>query len=157
HIAVAGIAAGAAGGYAIVHATATLLAHVDLPGPAAAIGAAVVLMSAAVLASLMPAARAARVDVLRALRSEAEGHGMTDDSLRPRKPLRLWPGVVAAIIIVVMRYVVAVLVPNQFVNGMFAAIGGAAIVLLWWLLFSRAAWIERLGAIAVTVLAFYAI
>ena len=39
-------------------------------GCAAAAGAAAVLVGAAILASLMPAARASRVDVLQALRSE---------------------------------------------------------------------------------------
>jgi ABC-type antimicrobial peptide transport system permease subunit len=41
-----------------------------LPGAATMIGAALVLVAAAVLASLMPAARASRVDVVQALRSE---------------------------------------------------------------------------------------
>ena len=40
------------------------------PGPLPIIGAAAVLVAAAVLASLMPAARASRVDVIQALRSE---------------------------------------------------------------------------------------
>jgi ABC-type antimicrobial peptide transport system permease subunit len=43
---------------------------VRLPGAAPVLGAAAVLIAAAILASLMPAARASRVDVLQALRSE---------------------------------------------------------------------------------------
>jgi putative ABC transport system permease protein len=43
---------------------------VRLPGLLPIVGAAAVLLAAAVLASLMPAARASRVDVLQALRSE---------------------------------------------------------------------------------------
>src|SRR5258708_6086566 len=73
-----------------------------------------------------------------------------------RQPLRLWPGVVLAVAIVVMRFGVG-MAPDGLVYGMFGAIGGAALVALWWLLFSRAAWIERLGAIAATVAAFYAL
>ena len=65
-----GIAAGAAGGYALVRVTESFVGTVQLPGMLPAIGAAVVLISAAVIASLMPAARASRVDVLQALRSE---------------------------------------------------------------------------------------
>ena len=65
-----GIAAGAAGGYALVRVTESFVGTVQLPGVLPAIGAAVVLISAAVMASLMPAARASRVDVLQALRSE---------------------------------------------------------------------------------------
>jgi putative ABC transport system permease protein len=43
---------------------------VQLPGAVPVMGAAAVLMGAAVVASLIPAARASHVDVLQALRSE---------------------------------------------------------------------------------------
>jgi putative ABC transport system permease protein len=69
-IAAIGIAAGAAGGYALAYVAARLFGHVQLPGPLPVIGAMAVLISAAVVASLMPAARASRVDVMQALRSE---------------------------------------------------------------------------------------
>lgn len=65
-----GIIAGAVCGYAFAGVAATYLANFRLPGLAPMLGAAAVLATAAVLASLMPAARAARVDVLQALRSE---------------------------------------------------------------------------------------
>ena len=65
-----GIVAGAAGGYALGGVAASRLEHMQLPGVLATLGAAAVLIGAAVVASLMPAARAARVDVLQALRSE---------------------------------------------------------------------------------------
>jgi ABC-type antimicrobial peptide transport system permease subunit len=41
-----------------------------MPGALTVLGAAAVLIAAAAVASLMPAARASRVDVLQALRSE---------------------------------------------------------------------------------------
>jgi len=41
-----------------------------MPGALTVLGAAIVLMGAAVVASLVPAARASRVDVLQALASE---------------------------------------------------------------------------------------
>jgi putative ABC transport system permease protein len=69
-IVVIGIAAGAAGGFAFAGVAATYLDNLRLPGPWPLVGAAVVLVSAATLAALMPAARASRVDVLQALRSE---------------------------------------------------------------------------------------
>lgn len=65
-----GIAAGIAGGYACAGLAASYVAGIELPGALPVLAAAVVLGGAAVLASLMPAARASRVDVLRALRSE---------------------------------------------------------------------------------------
>ena len=66
----AGIVAGTAGGYAFAGVTSGYLENVRLPGVLPILGAAVVLAGAAILASLMPAARASRVDVLQALRSE---------------------------------------------------------------------------------------
>ena len=65
-----GIAAGAAAGYAFAGVAASYLENVRLAGALPILGAAALLVSAAVLASLVPAARASRVDVLQALRSE---------------------------------------------------------------------------------------
>jgi putative ABC transport system permease protein len=65
-----GIVAGATGGYALGHLAASYVENMHVPGTAAVLGAAAVLMAAAVIASLMPAARASRVDVVQALRSE---------------------------------------------------------------------------------------
>ena len=65
-----GILGGAAGGYALARVAGGFFESVQLPGAMPAIGAAVVLIGAAVGASLMPASRASRVDVLQALRSE---------------------------------------------------------------------------------------
>ena len=69
-IAVIGIAAGAAGGYALARVAAGFFDHVELPGVLTLAGAAAVLIAAALVASLLPATRAARVDVMQALRSE---------------------------------------------------------------------------------------
>jgi putative ABC transport system permease protein len=69
-IAAFGIAAGAAGGYALVRVAEGVLGTGQLPGALSVIGAAIVLIGAAAVASLMPATRASRVDVLQALRSE---------------------------------------------------------------------------------------
>jgi predicted permease len=69
-IATIGIVAGAAGGYALTFLAGRLFAHVQLPGALTVIVSAAVLITAAVVASFMPAARASRIDVLQALRSE---------------------------------------------------------------------------------------
>jgi putative ABC transport system permease protein len=69
-IAGAGIVAGAAGGIALTRVAGSYIQNVQIPGALALAGAATILVCAAVLASLMPAARASRVDVIQALRSE---------------------------------------------------------------------------------------
>jgi putative ABC transport system permease protein len=69
-IAAIGIATGAAGGYLLVRVAEAFFGNVELPGALPVIGAAVVLTTAAIAASFMPATRASRVDVLQALRSE---------------------------------------------------------------------------------------
>jgi ABC-type antimicrobial peptide transport system permease subunit len=69
-IVTAGITAGAVLGYGLVSVASTYLGTARMPGVLPTVGAAAVLAGAAVVASLVPAARASRVDVLRALRSE---------------------------------------------------------------------------------------
>jgi putative ABC transport system permease protein len=65
-----GIVAGVVGGYAFAGVAATYLEDMQMPGVLPILGAAAVLGAAALIASLMPAARASRVDALQALRSE---------------------------------------------------------------------------------------
>jgi len=69
-IAAIGITSGAVGGWALARLATRFLSTVQLPGVLPVIGASAVLIAAAIIASLMPAARAAHVDVLQALRSE---------------------------------------------------------------------------------------
>jgi hypothetical protein len=69
-IAGAGIVAGALGGLAFARLVSGYIQQVNMPGALPVAGAAVVLVSAAILASLLPAARASRVDVVQALRTE---------------------------------------------------------------------------------------
>ena len=77
---------------------------------------------------------------------------MTVDPSR-RPPLRLWPGVAAALVVLVMRFIVPIVVPDALLYGIFAALGGLAVIVLWWLFFSRAAWTERVAALVLMVLA----
>jgi putative ABC transport system permease protein len=69
-IAVAGVAAGAIGGVTLAQIVGTYIQDVRIPGVLPIAGAATILVAAAILASVMPAARAARVDVIQALRPE---------------------------------------------------------------------------------------
>jgi putative ABC transport system permease protein len=69
-IAGAGIVAGAVGGVVLARVAAGYLQDTRLPGAATIAAAALILVAAAVIASLIPAARASRIDVIQALRSE---------------------------------------------------------------------------------------
>ena len=69
-IGVCGIVAGAVGGVVLTRVVSSYITEVEMPGALPIMGAAAVLVAAAILASLLPAARASRVDVLNALRSE---------------------------------------------------------------------------------------
>jgi len=72
-----------------------------------------------------------------------------------RKPLRLWPGVVAVALLWLARFGIKAAVPGfqGFARGMMGGILAAAVVVLWWLFFSRAAWLERLGALFLMIVA----
>jgi hypothetical protein len=69
-MATAGVVAGAAGGYALARLAGSYVEGVQLPSALPVIVSAIVLLAAAVIASAVPAARAARVDVMQALRSD---------------------------------------------------------------------------------------
>src|SRR5471032_1260983 len=65
-----GVVAGAAGGFALARIVGSYIQDVQLPGVVPVLISAAVLLVAAVIGSLLPAARAARVDVVQALRAE---------------------------------------------------------------------------------------
>jgi len=66
----AGVLAGAVVGFALARLANRFFLEVRMPGSMPVIISAIVLMAVAVVASALPAARAARVDVMQALRSE---------------------------------------------------------------------------------------
>ena len=75
------------------------------------------------------------------------------DKPTPRKPLRLWPGVVAVVLQWLARFGIKAVVPG-FKGFALAAQGGligAVAIVVWWAFLSRAAWSERLGAIALMI------
>jgi outer membrane protein assembly factor BamB len=75
--------------------------------------------------------------------------------MTPRRPLRVWPGVVAVILLWLARFGIKAVVPGfqGFAWSAQGGILGAAAVILWWLFFSRAPWVDRLGAIALMIAA----
>ena len=66
----AGVLAGAALGYVLARLAGAYFPDIKMPGALPVVVSAFVLLAAAVVASTVPAARAARVDVIQALRSE---------------------------------------------------------------------------------------
>jgi len=73
-----------------------------------------------------------------------------------RKPLRLWPGVTAAVLLCVLRFVVPLVAPEVALYSFLGAIVCAILIVVWWVLFSRAPWSERVGAIVLMVVGLYA-
>jgi len=65
-----GVGAGALGGYALARVIGSFVQDLRLPDTVPVLVSATILVVAAVVAALLPAARAARVDVMQALRTE---------------------------------------------------------------------------------------
>ena len=75
-----------------------------------------------------------------------------------RKPPRLWPGVIAAVLLVILRFIVPTVAPEVlifgvpgFALGLLGAFICAFLIVLWWLFFSRLPWSERLGGLALVI------
>src|SRR5688500_20320795 len=73
------------------------------------------------------------------------------------RALRLWPGVVIVALIVLVRYVIPFFIPEADLSGVLVGVAGAALILIWWLFFSRAPWSERLGSLSVIAAAVIAV
>ena len=78
---------------------------------------------------------------------------MNLENSTPRKPLRLWPGVLAVVLQWLVMFGLPSVVPEQGGRALIGGLAGFLAVVLWWLFFSRAAWLERLGAIVLMVVA----
>src|SRR5215217_9190634 len=71
----------------------------------------------------------------------------------PRKPFRLWPGVIALVIQWLAWFVVPALFPRAAGAGLLVGVLCGLAIVLWWLFFSRAPWLERIGALVLIVIA----
>src|SRR3990172_753838 len=70
-----------------------------------------------------------------------------------QKSLRLWPGVAAVVLQWVFWLIVPIVAPDATMVAMLGALACALAVAVWWLFFSRAPWVERVGAIVLMVVA----
>jgi outer membrane protein assembly factor BamB len=76
-----------------------------------------------------------------------QGHNVTR-----RRPLRLWPAVIIATLQLLVMFLGPVVAPDaELPVGMLGGVVGALAIALWWLFFSRAPWVERVGAIVLMV------
>jgi len=76
-------------------------------------------------------------------------------TFRPR-PLRLWPGVVLVILQWLVRFALPVVAPETRLYAVLGGLAGGLLVLLWWLFFSRAPWLERLAVPGLWIVALFA-
>src|SRR6185503_4204108 len=71
-----------------------------------------------------------------------------------QKPLRLWPAVVIAIVQLLVMFGGPVVAPDAGLPvGMLGGVVGGLAIVVWWVFFSRAPWIERVGAIVLMIVA----
>jgi outer membrane protein assembly factor BamB len=73
-----------------------------------------------------------------------------------QKPLRLWPAVAIAIVQLLVMILAPVFAEDGVMIGLLAGVAGALLILLWWVFLSRAAWLERIGAIVLMVAGVFA-
>ncbi|HEY9434057.1 MAG TPA: hypothetical protein VI260_21575, partial [Blastocatellia bacterium] len=75
------------------------------------------------------------------------------DSSTSQQSLRVWPGLIAVALQWLTWYGVPIVAPESFMVVMIGGLASTLAVLVWWLFFSRAPWAERVGAIALMVVA----
>src|SRR6185369_11758989 len=71
----------------------------------------------------------------------------------PRKPLRVWPGLIVVLLQWVGWFVAPAIFPQATIVALLAGVIGGLAILIWWLVFSRAPWFERIAALVLIVLA----
>jgi outer membrane protein assembly factor BamB len=73
-----------------------------------------------------------------------------------RKPLRLWPGVALAMLLLLLRVGIPAVVADTEIYGVLGGLAVGAAIFLWWLFFSRAPWVERIGVLLFMAVAMFA-
>ena len=67
------------------------------------------------------------------------------------KPIRVWPALAIAGLQIAGIALAPLLFEDAMIAGIGAVVAGAVLILLWWLLASRAPWLERVGAVVLMV------
>src|SRR5688572_25450748 len=87
---------------------------------------------------------------------DAEQTDAQTDGPTLRKPPRLWPGVIIAVLLLLSMFAVPAVASDAGLLGMLGGVLCALAILAWWVFFSRAPWGERLGVVALMVAAVFA-
>ena len=74
----------------------------------------------------------------------------------PRKPVRLWPGVLIVVLQLLSMFVLPAVVPGALIYGMLGGVVCALAVVVWWAFFSRVPRVERWGALVLLIVAIFA-
>jgi hypothetical protein len=69
------------------------------------------------------------------------------------KTLRVWPGAVFGALAGLLFFVLPAVSSDAATIGLIGGLVSALAVFAWWLLFSRAPWMERLAVVALMVVA----
>jgi outer membrane protein assembly factor BamB len=72
-------------------------------------------------------------------------------------PLRLWPAIAATCVLVAIRWLAPLVLAEGALVAIIGSVAASAAILLWWLFFSRARWWERLGIVALMIVATLAV
>ena len=75
----------------------------------------------------------------------------------PLRSLRLWPGVIALTLQWLAWFAFPAVFPAIAIYGLLFGACAALVIVLWWLFFSRAPWLDRVGAILMMPVALVAI
>jgi outer membrane protein assembly factor BamB len=67
----------------------------------------------------------------------------------------LWPGVVAVVLQWLAWFVLPLVVPDAMLYGVLGGVCGGLVVIMWWLFFSRAPWVDRVGGLVLIPVAVF--
>ena len=79
-----------------------------------------------------------------------------DSDPAARKPIRLWPGIVAGLLLLLAKFGVPIVAPGALEIGSFGGLVCAVAVIVWWVFFSRAPWFDRIAAVVLMIVALFA-
>jgi len=75
------------------------------------------------------------------------------DEPTAKKPLRLWPGVILAVLLLVVRFGVPIVAPGAMAFAMLGGMLGGLAIVVWWAFFSRAPRPDRWGGLILMIVA----